>query len=743
VPKKIKTTIVENGFEKEVEIEVPDGPPISWGDPNTNKFIGRSIPRFDGPDKVSGRAKYTYDVNLPGMLHARVLRSPYASARLEPGSVDVSAAKRIPGVKAIITMDTPNGKTLRYAGDEVAAVAATTPEVAEDAIRAIKVNYKVLPHVVKPEKAAEAGAPQVQNNQPNVVPATNQGKDEDVAKGFAASTATVEGTYEAQVRLHCCLETHGHVCKWDGDRLTVWASTQNVHGVRQDFARALNVPQDRVRVVTEHMGGGFGSKFGARTEGLLCAQLAKETGAPVKLMLTRWDEQTGNQNGPGAKGKFKAGASRDGKIQAWQSNVEVYGGTGRTNIPASNGPYIYDTANVRAQGFQVITNTGSNAALRAPGHPQASFLTESVIDDLAYKVGMDPLEFRSRNLKENDPKTPWWREEMRIGAQRIGWDRRNKTPGAGTGSKRRGMGMALSTWTGGGSTGTIVDLTVGRDGSVVVSTGTQDLGTGVRTLVAMIVAEELGLPLQAVTPRIGDSDYGFSQGSGGSNTTPSVAPAVKMAAVDAREKLSAALAGALGTKPENMVFSDGKITAKDDPGKSLTWKQACQRLPMRGVIARGEWNSELRQNGVAGVQFAEVEVDIETGKTRVLKVVAVQDCGRVINRLTTESQINGGIVQGIAQALLEKRFEDNLTGRILNADLEEYKLTGALEIPEIEIHLYEPHGKVSGIGEPAVIPTASAIANAIYNATGVRMPSLPATPDVFLAAAAAQKGGRA
>jgi len=743
MPKKIKTTVIENGFEKEVEIEVRDGPPVSWGDPNTNRIIGRSIPRFDGPDKVTGRAKYTYDVNLPGMLHARVLRSPYAAARLEPGSVDVSEAKKIPGVKAIITLDGQTGKTLRYAGDEVAAVAATTPEIAEDAIRAIKVNYKPLPFVVKPEKAAEANAPQVQNNQPNVVPSAVQGKDEDVAKGFAASAVTVEGTFESQVRLHCCLETHGHVCKWDGDRLTVWASTQNVHGVRQEFANGLKIPQDRVRVITEHMGGGFGSKFGARTEGILCAQLAKEAGAPVKLMLTRWDEQCGNQNGPGAKGKFKAGASQDGKIQAWQSAVEVYGGTGRANIPASSGPYIYDTANVKAQGFSVFTNTGANAALRAPGHPQASFLTESVVDELAYKVGMDPLEFRSRNLKENDPKTAWWREEMRIGAQRIGWDRRNKTPGMGTGPKRRGMGVALSTWGGGGSTGTIVDLTIARDGTVVVSTGTQDLGTGVRTLVAMIVAEELGLPVQAVTPRIGDSDYGFSQGSGGSNTTPSVAPAVKMAAVDAKDKLAAALAGPLGTKPENLVFGDSKITAKDDPGKSMSFKQACQRLPMRGITARGEWNSDLRQSGVAGVQFAEVEVDVETGKTRVLKVVAVQDCGRVINRLTTESQINGGIVQGIAQALLEKRAEDNLTGRILNPNLEEYKLTGAMEIPEIEIHLYEPHGRVSGIGEPAVVPTSSAIANAIYNATGVRVPSLPATPDVFLAAAAAQKGGHA
>jgi xanthine dehydrogenase YagR molybdenum-binding subunit len=748
MPKKVKTTVVVDGFEREVEIEVPDGPPVAWGDPASNRIIGRSIQRLDGADKVTGRAKYTYDVKLPGLLYARVLRSPYAAAQIDAGAVDVSAARRIPGVKAVITLDQPSGKTLRYVGDEIAAVAATTPEIAEDAIRAIKVTYRPLPFVVDPEKAAAPGAPQVRPNSPNVVPALQRGQVEqtrgDVSSGFSQAATTFEGTFEAQVRLHCCLETHGHVCKWDGDRLTVWASTQAVHGSRPAFATYFRIPPENVRVITEHMGGGFGSKFGPNTEGILCARLAKEAGAPVKLMLTRWDEQTGNFNGPGARATFKAGASRDGKIVAWESAMRMFGGVNNGQNSSSSGPYIYAVDNVKARAESVFTNTGGSAALRAPGHPQGSFLTEMVVDELAYKLGMDPLEFRSKNLAENNPRTPWYREEMAIGARRIGWDRRNRTPGAGTGPKRRGMGLALATWGGGGGANTTVDLTIGKDGAVVVSTGTQDIGTGTRTYVAMIVAEEFGLPLSAVVPRIGDTTYPPSGGSGGSNTTPSVAPSVKMAAVDGRDQFAVALAGHMSSKPENLVFRDGKVMLKDNPSKSMTWKEACAKLPARGIVARGTWNADLAVSGVAGVQFAEVEVDVETGLTRVLKVVAVHDCGRVMNKLTTESQIFGAVVQGIAQALLERRHEDTLTGRILNANFEEYKLTGAMDIPAIEVILYDPnHGRVSGIGEPAIVPTASAIANAIYNATGVRVPELPATPDIFLAAAAAQKGGRA
>jgi xanthine dehydrogenase YagR molybdenum-binding subunit len=730
MPHKIKATVVENGVEREVEVEVPDGPPPAWPKPGEGRILGKAIRRLDGPEKVTGRAKYAYDINLPGLLHARVLRSPYASARIASAAdVDTSAAERMPGVKAVLNLVDAGGKQLFYQGDEIAAVAAVTPEIAEDAIRAIKVKYQPQPFVVNVDKAREPGAPRVHNNRENVETrdANTRG---DVEKGFAESTAIVEGEYTAQTRLHCCLETHGHVCKWDGDNLTVWASTQATHDTRNAFAEGLGLKPAQVRVITEYMGGGFGSKFGPNEEGIICAKLAKQANAPVKLMLTRWDEQMGNFNGPAAGTKIRAGAAADGTLKAVHSQAWGCGGIGDGGHPMLDRPYIYRSENDRSEGAMIHTNTGASAALRAPGHPQASFLMESMMDDLADKLGMDPLEFRRKN-DGNKVRN----DEYTIGAERIGWSSRPKRAGEGSGTMRTGYGVASSTWGGGGGGGTQVDLTIHRDGSVEVRCGTQDLGTGTRTYVAAIPAEEFGLDLSEVTPRIGDTNYPYSGGSGGSQTTASVAPAVKMAALDAKQKLLAALAGPMGAKVEDLQMGDHKITSKADASKSLTWKQACARLPMAGVSGHGEWNKDLAQGGVAGCQFAKVTVDTETGRVRVDKVVAVHDCGVILNRAATQSQIVGGVIQGIGQALLELRTMDDQTGRMLNPNLEDYKLPHSMEIPEIDCVLYDnPIGKVTGIGEPPVIPTAGAIANAVYNAIGVRITSLPITPDKVLAA---------
>jgi xanthine dehydrogenase YagR molybdenum-binding subunit len=728
MPREIQLIADENGGG--VVKETPAAPPAAWPKVGEGRILGKGIRRLDGPDKVTGRAKYTYDVNLPGLLHARVLRSPYASARIASAAdVDLSAARRIPGVKAVINLVDEGGKTLRYQGDEVAAVAAVTPEIAEDAVRAIKVKYEPLPFVVNEDKARQPGAPKVHSNRENVMPGRGRTQG-DIEKGFAASTAVIEGEYTAQTRLHCCLETHGHVCKWDGDNLTVWASTQAVHGTRGDFAGEFKLPPAQVRVITEHMGGGFGSKFGPNAEGIICARLAKEANAPVKLMLTRWDEQMGNYNGPSAGVKIRAGASADGTIQAIDSHAWACGGTAEDGTPMNGGAYIYRAENVKADAVAIHTNTGASAALRAPGHPQASFLMESMMDDLAEKLGMDPLEFRRKN-DSNEVRN----KEYTLGAERIGWNRRPKRAGQGSGTKRTGYGVASSTWGGGGGKGTQVDLTIHRDGSVEVKVGTQDLGTGTRTYVAAIPAEEFGLDLHEVTPKIGDSNYPESGGSGGSVTTASVSPAVKMAAVDAKQKLFAALAGPMGVKAEDLEVGDHKVFSKADPTKSMTWKQACARLPMAGLSAHGEWSQDLAKGGVAGCQFAKVTVDTETGKVQIDKIVAVHDCGYILNRTATQSQIVGGVIQGIGQALYEQRVMDDQTGRMLTPNLEDYKLPHAQEMPEIDCILYDnPIGKVSGIGEPPVIPTASAIANAVFNATGVRITSLPITPDKVLAA---------
>ncbi len=719
--KRIKTTITVNGETQEVEIEVPDIE-AAWGDPANMRWLGKRIPRVDGADKVTGRAKYTYDIQLPGMLYAKILRSPYPHARIR--SIDASEAEKLPGVKAVITDLT---REVNYVGEEVAAVAAVSEEIARDALKRIKVDYEPLPFVVDPETAREPSAPRV--TQQGNVRGGNPQERGDVDSALSRSDVVVhEATYSVPPRSHCCLEPHGLVCQWQGDKLIAWASTQGIFSVRDELAGALGIPQGNVRVICEHMGGGFGSKFGAGVEGVLCARLAKMANAPVKLMLEREEEQLASGYGPGVTAKVKIAATRDGQLIAWDSETHGTGGLwGSASVPL---PYIYPVANVRTRHFDISTNIGASAALRAPGHPQASFIMESAMDDLAHKLGIDPLEFRLKN----DPNRVR-QAEYRLGAERIGWQRRNRVAGEGRGTVRRGLGMASAVWGGGGGAGSRPTVRIAPDGSVEVRLGTQDLGTGTRTYVAAIVAEELGLDVKQVKALIGDTDYGYSGASGGSTTAASVAPAVKMAAMGAKERLLAAVSQRLQANPANIVLADGKVIARNGVERSLTWKQACALLGKEGIEVQGEWNPNLQGSGVAGCQFAEVEVDTETGKVRVVKIVAVQDCGLVINQLAVESQVYGGVIQGLAMALHEQRLYDEQTGRMLNPNLEEYKLPGSLDMPEIDVVLYDnPTGRVSGVGEPPVIPTAAAIGNAVFNAIGKRVHSLPITPAKVLEA---------
>lgn len=745
--RKIKTVIVENGFEREVEIEVPDGPPASWGDLSKTRILGKRHARLEGPEKVSGRARYASDIVLPGMLYGRYLTSPYAAATLR--SLDLNGARSAPGVKAVMPLKQP-GAAVTYAGEPVAALAAETPELAEDALRLIKAEYEPRQFVVNEDKAVMPGAPAVRPDVPNNIYQANKQEQEGVDAAFAAAAAAIDVTITAQTRLHCCLETHGHTCKWDGARLTVWSSTQHIEGCRNDFGRLAGGPQN-VRVICEHMGGGFGSKFGASLEGTTCAQLAKQANAPVKFMLTRQDEQYHGFRGPGVQARVRLAAAADGTLLASDVTTHNQGGTGNAGTPMDQGFFIIRPGKVRVSRQAVLTNTGGIAALRAPGHPQASTVWDMALDVLAARMKMDPLALRKKNHADPVRVAEW-----DIGAKIIGWDRRQKTPGSAPGRVKRGIGMGSAIWGGGGRQSADSTIEIGQDGSVTSFLGVQDLGTGVRNYAAGIVAEELGLELHQVRARIGDTNYGRGHGSGGSTTTPSVAPAVKMAAVDAREKLSLVASKSLGCKPEEVeVVTGGIFRVKGNPAKALAWKQLCALLPKTGLKATGLWNASLAASGVAGCNFAEVEVDTETGRVTVLKVVGVQDCGVVLNRLQAESQMTGSIIQGIGTALLEERVMDNLTGRMLNANLEEYKLCGAFEAGGVNITMDPPYrtlgpaergvvtvvydnptGKVSGIGEPAVVAVHASIANAIYNAIGVHVLEPPATPDRVLAALA-------
>jgi len=734
--KKIKTVKDINGVPTEVEIEVPDTGGPTWGPRGSHTILNHNIERVDGPAKVSGAAKYTYDVRVPGMLYGRILMSPYASADIE--SIDISPAEKIPGVKAVVAL---GNKSTKYEGDPVAAVAAITPEIAEDAVRAIKVMYKKRAHAVTYTQALKPDAPSVyQNAQGNI---RKQGQRGDKAKADAAmaqAEAIVEHEFLIGMQHHACLETHGVMVDYRGDdNATVYASTQGTFTIPPDAANALSLKAEKVTAIVEYMGGGFGSKFGIDLPGQIACRLSKMAKAPVRMMLSRPQEFLAAGNRNGALQRVKAGASKDGKLVAMIAEQYDLGGLGEGGLAAL--PYIYHVGTVYQQSNSLHTNQDSSRAMRGPGHPQTSFAMESIMDDLAAKIGMDPIEFRKLNTAD-----PFYHRQLDTGAKEIGWERRPKTPGGGQAygpykSLKRGMGCGCATWGGGGHPECQVDVFIKQDGSIAVQVGTQDLGTGSRTYTAGIVAEEFGLPVKAIETRIGSSKYGQANASGGSTTTASLAPAVKVAAVNAKAQLLAAVAPMLKAKPEELSAANGKIFVTSDAGKSLNWKQACATLGASGISARGQWSNELAGNGVHGAQFAEVEVDVETGHVRVIKMVGVQDCGLPLNRRAVQSQLNGGMIQGLGYALLEEHWVDSATGNMLNASLEDYKVPGTMEIPEMVSLIDDGDTRevVIGMAEPAAIPGASAIANAVFNACGARITSLPITPDKVLTALGAVK----
>ena len=597
-------------------------------------------------------------------------------------------------------------------------------------------STEVLPHLATVEQGLSSSAPAIFEG--GNVKVGNAEEDGDLESGFKAAAHTVEGTYSTQVQTHVSLETHGCVCEWDGDRLTAWVSTQAVHGTREGFAQGLGIPQANVRVITEFMGGGFGSKFGPDVQGIVCAKLAKEAGAAVKLMLDRKEEHLAAGNRPSAYAKLRAGVAADGTLTAFDAESWGTGGAGAgAGFPL---PYVYVFPNRRRVHKDVYINAGQQRAMRAPGHPQGCFITEVLMDELADKVRMDPVEFRLKNLPPQAPAA-MWRSYFPMAAKRFGWEKRHPTGDPTPGPIKRGYGCAANRW-GGAGRGTRAHCEIYPDGSVVVQCGTQDLGVGTKTLVALVAGETLGLPVSAVNAQIGDSHFPFSGGSGGSTTAAAVSPAIRVTAVMALEALARRIAPQLGLPPEDITASAGRVHAKSDPSKGLAWKDACRLLGTEPVMVDGEWQQGLSASGTSGVQFAEVEVDTETGITRVKRITCVQDCGLVVNKLAAESQCIGGITMGLGFALFEDRILDRNTGKMVNPNMEWYLVPGMSDVPEIDIVLVDqPERGVIGIGEPPAISTAAAIANAVANAIGVRVRSLPITPARVLAALDLEKSG--
>ena len=682
----------------------------SW--PEKRVHIGSSAKRIDAPAKVTGSAKYASDVQPEGWLYGMIYRSKWPKAKIT--TINLDKAKQVPGIKAAV-LAREGERTVRYYGEELAAVAGTSKQACLDALRLIEVEAAPLPFVVREDDAKLDTSPRVWDENPNFMKPKVTEKGE-VDKAFSECATVVEGFYTTPVQLHHPLETHGNTVSVTDEGVTAWASTQGITSVRDGLADNLKQPRNKVRVISEFMGGGFGSKFGPGVEGGLAGRLSMEAKAPVKLMLTRFDEALAVGNRPSSFQKIKLGAKADGTLHAFE--LESYGTAGIGSGGASEGggggadfpaPYIYRVPHTRSKQSGVNINAGSARAFRAPGHPTASFGMESIMDDLAAKMNIDPVELRIKN----DPSEVR-KKEYRLGAEKFGWKDKYKKPGSSPGPIKTGVGCAGATW-GGGGRGTKAEAQINPDGSIEIRCGTQDLGTGAKTVIAVVAADLLGLKPEQISVRVGDTNFPSSGGSGGSTTTASVAPAIFDVCTKALAELQTQ-AGVADARGEN-------------------WAAACKKLGVNPLNVSGQWQEGLSSSGAGGVQFAEVEVDTETGFVKVKKITCVQDGGLIVSKLTCESQVNGGIIMGIGYALYEERVMDRTSGVVLNPNFETYKLTGLSDVPEIEIILLDmPERGVIGIGEPVTIPTASAVANAVANALGVRVSSLPITPARILSA---------
>lgn len=752
--KLVKTTVNVEGRVSEQYAVVEGAELPAWGVDEELGIVGYPAPRIDGAARASGEARYTYDMRLAGMVYAQLVRSGEAHATVT--KIDVTRAKSLPGVLEVITFENAPEIRLgsqprlfsgevRFAGQPIAVVVAIDPYIARDAAALVEVEYERLPFVADLEAALHENAPVVQGGKPNNI-VGGQPKVEtrgDIERGFAEADAVVELTVETPTAVHNAFETHGCVAHWEGDDLTIYESTQHAYGVREWVANKLDLPLSKVRAIATFMGGGFGAKFPGKAYTLVAVTLAKRLRRPVQLMYDREGENLEAGNRGRSIQHVKIGATRDGKLTAIEARTFAEGGATMNWVPMISGPYAlqYACANFRAETAGVLTNLGPFASFRAPGFVEGTVGLEAAMDELAAKLGTDPLELRRKNIPdkdqlENKPFSSFPIDECYTrGAQAIGWERRGQEAAQKNGRYRRGIGMSSQIWWGGGGPPAYAEMRLNTDGTATVLTGTQDLGTGARTILAQVAAEEFGLPLAAINVSVGDTMQGpFGPASGGSITTGSMTPAVRAAANDLRNVVSDLVAQMKDVPQAEIEIRGGTVYRRDEA--LITVKELTRKLGevmLTGKGSRGP-NPEDVSVVTSGAQFAEVEVDTVTGRVRVLKIVAAHDSGRIMNPQTFNSQIYGGIIQGLGMALTEQRIVDVDRGAVLNPNLEFYKLPTIADVPEIENILIDiPDVKANstgakGAGEPGIIPTAAAIANAVADALGVRITTLPITP---------------
>ena len=697
----------------------------TWPAAGDRLHIGKRISRLDGPVKATGRAKYAYDMNRLGMLWAVMVQSPHAHARIT--AIDTSAAEAMDGVvKVHVIQDV--GSEIQWAHDEIVAVAATSEEVARDGAAAVKVEYEVLPHFVNERAVDEA---------PDAQPAQAETTG-DPGTAMASAAHRSRGSYHAAQIAHCSLESHGQVAEWqDEETVTLWASTQAISGVASQLGEAVGIPASNVHVETQYMGGGFGSKFGVDRWGVVCAELSRMTGRPVKLMLDRDQEVSVAGARPSTHSEVSAGADGDGNVVAWDSKSWGSGGPSGAGSPPI--PYVFSFDNQTHAHTSVPTNTGPARAWRAPNHPQACFVTMRALEDLAHAAGMDPLDFFLKNIEKTGERSGTYTEELEKGAELMGWRDRWRPRGSASGTVRSGLGLAIHTWGGRGHRSNCEVLAY-RDGLVEARIGSQDLGTGTRTIIAMVLAETFGLGLEQVKVTMGRSVLPASGASGGSTTVGGVSGSTRRAALNAVDAVFERIAPRLGTEMANLELKGGQLHFKDGSAAAMPWRQAATLIGVNPVSATGAnpGPGQLNDSGVGGIQMADVSVDMETGVVSINRLVAVQDCGLVLDLKTAESQVYGALIMGVTYALTEERIFDPVTGRMLNPDMEFYKLAGIEDVGEMIVHMmtgpgYDERG-VIGLGEPPVIAPGAAIANAATNAAGVPINEMPMTPDRVLAA---------
>jgi len=735
--KLVKTEAVVEGRTEERWTLVEEDPTPEWDDGHRPHVVGEPATRLTAAARLSGAARFTSDMRLPGQLEAAVLRSPHANARLT--SIQLDAARAVPGVRAVLGPgDCPQldgGDVLfaepPFAGAAVAAVAAETEQAAEQALAALDPQWEQLGFVIELEDAVERQSFQAE-------PVEYERGDAEAA--LAAAEVMVEAEYEAPAQLHNSMEPHCAVADWRRDGLTVYSSTQAIYQARSQLCTAFGLDPAHVRVICHFMGGGFGSKFGCGGEGILATELSRASGRPVRLVLSRRDENLATGFRTPTRFSYRIGADGDGRLRAVEASAVMGLGTGGWAYPVLEPvKSVYACENLHLMVLPVRQNLGPAAAFRAPGVMEGTWAFEQALDELAERVGVDPLELRRRNHTENDPTNGRPYTSKRLlesydkAARLAGWESRDQLRGEGR--IRRGMGCASQYWWGGGGPPAYAEVRIGAAARPVVTVGMQDLGTGVITACAVVAAERLGLSPSDISVRAGDTDLaGHGPASGGSMTLASIAPAVRAAGHRVRSQLLDLASDMYEIAASDLELAEGEVRSADGTLRRPL-HDVTEKLGNAWVIGSGSRtpNPDGMAVNTFGCQIAQVAVDTLTGLVTVERIVAVHDIGRVVNPMGARSQVMGGILQGVGFALSEERVVDPTTGTVVNPGLEDYKVPTIADLPEVVCEFVgtaDPHLRlgIEGLGEPPVIPTGAAIGNAVAHALGTRLRIGPYTP---------------